>query len=108
VIYRHAALFCYVWEYGVQCRGVDTRPGESCSSHSVVACPVLEQGRLRGWRCGGWPGRLQAGSKEPLTVIRTGCSSRCGGVPSPRAQQRRSGCSSARRGAAGAGMAAQD
>jgi hypothetical protein len=47
-IYRHAALFCYVLWYGVQCRGVDGRPGESCSSHGVVACPVLEQGQLRG------------------------------------------------------------
>jgi hypothetical protein len=45
---------------------------------------------------------------EPLTVIRTGYSGRRGGVPSPRAQQCWSSCSSARRGAAGAGMAAQD
>jgi hypothetical protein len=43
-----------------------------------------------------------------LTVVRTGYSGRRGGVPSPRAQQRQSSCSSARRGAAGAGMAAQD
>jgi hypothetical protein len=37
-----------------------------------------------------------------------GYSGRRGGVPSPRAQQRRSCCSSARRGAAGTGAAAQD
>jgi hypothetical protein len=43
-----------------------------------------------------------------LTVIRTGYSGRRGGVPSPRAQQRRSCCSSALRGAAGTGAATQD
>jgi hypothetical protein len=43
-----------------------------------------------------------------LKVIRTGYSGRRGGVPSPRAQQRRSCCSSAQRGATGAGTAAQD
>jgi hypothetical protein len=47
-MYRHVALFSYVWRYGVQSRGDDARPGESCSGHDVVACPVLEQGRLRG------------------------------------------------------------
>jgi hypothetical protein len=36
-----------------------------------------------------------------LTVIHTGYSGRRGGVPSPRAQQRQSCCSSARRGTAG-------
>jgi hypothetical protein len=41
-------------------------------------------------------------------VIRTGYSGRRGGVPSPRVQQRRSCCSSARHGAAGTGTAAQD
>jgi hypothetical protein len=104
----HAALFSYVWRYGVQCRGVGGRPGEPCSGHGVVACPVLEQGRPRGWRRSGWPGRLHAGSGKPLTVIRTGYSGRRGGVPFPCAQQRRSCCSSARHGAAGAGMATQD
>jgi hypothetical protein len=43
-----------------------------------------------------------------LTVIRTGYSGRRGGAPSPRVQQRWSCCSSARRGAAGTGAAAQD
>jgi hypothetical protein len=53
VIYKHAALFHYVWWYGIQRRGVDARPGESCSGYGVVARPVLEQGRLRGWRRSG-------------------------------------------------------
>jgi hypothetical protein len=52
-MYRHAALFRYVGWYGVQCRGVDGRPSESCPNHGVVACPVPEQGRPRGWMCGG-------------------------------------------------------
>jgi hypothetical protein len=108
VIYRHATLFSYVWRYGVQCRGVGGCPGGPCPGLGVVVCPVLEQGRLRGRRRSSWPGRLQAGSRKPLTVIRTVYSGRRGGVPSPRAQQRRSCCSSARCGAAGAGMAAQD
>jgi hypothetical protein len=103
VIYRHAALFSYVWRCGVQCQGVGGCPGESRFSHGVVACPVFEQGWPRGWKRGGCSGRLQAGSREPLTAIRTGYSGRRGGVPSPRAQQRRSCCSSARRDAAGRG-----
>jgi hypothetical protein len=41
-------------------------------------------------------------------MIHTAYSGKCGGVPSPRAQQRWSCCSSARRGAAGTGAAAQD
>jgi hypothetical protein len=41
-------------------------------------------------------------------VIRTGYSGRRGGVPSPRAQLRRSCCRSAWRGAASTGAAAQD
>jgi hypothetical protein len=41
-------------------------------------------------------------------AIRTGYSGRRGGVPSPRASQRRSGCNSARRGAVSTGAAAQD
>jgi hypothetical protein len=108
VIYRHAALFSYVWRHGVQCRGVGSRPGGPCTGLVVAACPVLEQGRLRGWRRSGWQGRLQVGSRKPLTAIRTGYSGRHGGVPSPHAQQRWSCCSSTRRGAARAGMAAQD
>jgi hypothetical protein len=55
VIYRHAALFSYMWRYGVQRRGVGGRPGGPCSGPVVVACPVLEQGRLRGCRRSGWP-----------------------------------------------------
>jgi hypothetical protein len=84
----------------VQRRGVGGRPGGSCPGLVVVTRSVLEQGQLRG--------RLRTGSRKPLTVIRTGYSGRRGGVPSPRAQQRRSCCGSARRGAVGAGTAAQD
>jgi hypothetical protein len=47
-IYRRATLYSYVGRYGVQSCGDDSRPAESCSGHCVVACPVLEQGRLRG------------------------------------------------------------
>jgi hypothetical protein len=39
--------------YGVQSLVDDACPGESCSGHGVVAFPVLEQGRPRGWRCSG-------------------------------------------------------
>jgi hypothetical protein len=46
--YRHAALFSYMGKYGVQRRGVGGRPGGPCYGLVVVACPVLEQGRLRG------------------------------------------------------------
>jgi hypothetical protein len=52
-IYRRAALFSYVGRYGVQFRGDDARPGESRFCYGVVACLVLEQGRLRGWRRSG-------------------------------------------------------
>jgi hypothetical protein len=48
VIYRHAALFSYMWRYGAQRRVVGGRPGGPCSGLVVVARPVLEQGRLRG------------------------------------------------------------
>jgi hypothetical protein len=86
VNYKHAALFSYVWRYGVQCRGVGGRPGGPCPGLGVVACPVLEQGRLRGCKHSGWSRRLQAGSRKSLTAVRTGYSGRHGGVPSPRAQ----------------------
>jgi hypothetical protein len=46
--YRHAALFSYMWRYGVQRRGVGGRPGGPCYGLVVLACPVLEQWRLRG------------------------------------------------------------
>jgi hypothetical protein len=48
VNYKHAALFSYVWRYGVHCRGVGGRPGGPCPGLVVTASPVLEQGRLRG------------------------------------------------------------
>jgi hypothetical protein len=44
--------FSYVWRYGVQCRGVDGRPGESCFWQSVMVCHVSVQEQLRGWRRG--------------------------------------------------------
>jgi hypothetical protein len=61
--------FIYVWGYGVQCRGVDGRPGESCIWWGVMACPVSVQERLRGWRCRGRPfGRCRyMGSRMRLT-----------------------------------------
>jgi hypothetical protein len=42
--------FIYVWWCGVQCCGVDDRPGESCFWRDVMACPVSIQERL--WGCG--------------------------------------------------------
>jgi hypothetical protein len=47
-IYKHATLFRYVMRYGVQFRGDDPRPGESCSGRGAVACPVLKQGSFEG------------------------------------------------------------
>jgi hypothetical protein len=45
--------FSYVWRYGVQCHGVDGRPGESCFWQDVMARLVSVQDRLRAWwhRC---------------------------------------------------------
>jgi hypothetical protein len=77
--------FIYVWRYGVQCRGVDGRPGESRFWRDVMVCPVSVQERLRGWRCRGCPfgGRPRADLRVPLTRGRTGHSSGCGDVMSP-------------------------
>jgi hypothetical protein len=50
----------------------------------------------------------QAGLRGLLMTIRMGYSGRRGGVPFPHASRRRSGCNSARRGAASTGAAAQD
>jgi hypothetical protein len=47
-MYRRAALFGYVRRYGVQSRGDDARPGESCSGRGAMACPVLKQGGFEG------------------------------------------------------------
>jgi hypothetical protein len=79
--------FIYVWRHGVQCRGIDGRPGESCFWRGVMACPVSIQERLRAWRCRGRPfgGRPRADSRVLLTGGRTGHSSRCGDVLSPHA-----------------------
>jgi hypothetical protein len=64
-----ATLFSYVWRRGEQCHGADGRPGESCSSHGVVARPVLVQEQLRGWWRSGWLSgrRSWAGSRVPST-----------------------------------------
>jgi hypothetical protein len=78
--------FIYVWMYGVQCHGVDGRPGESCFWRDVMAHPVSVQERLRGWPCGGCPFdvRPRADSRVPLSRGRTGHSSGCGDVLSLR------------------------
>jgi hypothetical protein len=47
-MYRSAALFGYVRRYGVQSRGDDARPGESCSGRSAMACPVLKHEGFEG------------------------------------------------------------
>jgi hypothetical protein len=47
VMYRHAALSGYVRKYGVQSRGDDARPSESCFGHGAVTCPVLKHGASR-------------------------------------------------------------
>jgi hypothetical protein len=78
--------FIYVWMYGVQCHGVDGRPGESCFWRDVMAHPVSVQERLRAWPCGGCPFgvRPPADSRVPLSRGRTGHSSGCGDVLSLR------------------------
>jgi hypothetical protein len=48
VNYKHAALFSYMWRYGVQRRGIGGRPGGPCPGLVVVAHPVLEQGSFEG------------------------------------------------------------
>jgi hypothetical protein len=78
--------FIYVWRYGVQCRGVDGRLGESCFWRDIMACPVSVQERLRGWRCRSLPFgvRPRADSRVSLTRARTGHNSGCSDVLSPR------------------------
>jgi hypothetical protein len=105
-----AALFSYVWRHGEQFYGVDGYPGES---HPVVAswrvlcpnrsdfegggvevdCPAATCGLVRGCRQYG----SVRGTVAGMVMSR------------PRAFQQCRGCRcSARRGAAGTGMAAQD
>jgi hypothetical protein len=48
VNYRHAALFSYMGEYGVQRRGVGGRLDGPCHDLVIMACPVPEQWQLRG------------------------------------------------------------
>jgi hypothetical protein len=78
--------FIYVWRHGVQCRGVDGRPGESCFWRDVMACPVSVQEPLRRWRCRGrsFGGHPHADLMVPLTRGRTRHSSGRGNVLSPR------------------------
>jgi hypothetical protein len=83
-----------------------TRGSMACSAAELAAVPTVLATILSSWRVlysnsGGFEGR-------GVVVGRGVFSGRRGGVPSPRAQQRRSGCSSTRRGAAGTGVAAQD
>jgi hypothetical protein len=77
--------FIYVWRHGVQCRGIDGRPGESCFRWDIMMCLVSVHERLRGWRCRGrsFGGRPHIDSRVPLTGGRTRHSSRRGDVLSP-------------------------
>jgi hypothetical protein len=79
--------FIYVWRHGVQCCGVDGRPGESRFWRDVMACPVSVQERLRGWRCRGrsFGDHPHADSRVSLTGGRTRHNNGCGDVPSPNA-----------------------
>jgi hypothetical protein len=74
--------FGYVWRYGAQRRGVDSRPGESCSWPSVRARPVSVQERLQGWPCGDFPSgcRPYADLRVRLTGGREAHNIRRGGV----------------------------
>jgi hypothetical protein len=100
-----AALFSYVWRRGEQCHGVDDCPGESRSCWGVVVRPVpVHSGVEVG---------CSAASRGPVRGCRQRGSVRgtvAGMAMSrPRALQQRRGCRcSTRRGAAVAGMAAQD
>jgi hypothetical protein len=75
----------YVWRHGVQCHGVDGRPGESCFWQGVTVRPVRAHEQLRGWRRRGCPfeGRPREDSRVPLTWGRTRHSGWSGGVLSP-------------------------
>jgi hypothetical protein len=78
--------FIYMWRHGVQCHGVDGRPGESCIWRGVMAYPVSVQERLRGWRCRGrlFGRRPYIGSRVRLTGGHEAHNSQRGGVLSPR------------------------
>jgi hypothetical protein len=78
--------FIYVRRHGVQCRGVDGCPGESCFWRDVMACPVSVQERHRGWRRRDFSFShcLYIGLRVRLTGGRRAHSSRRGGVSSPR------------------------
>jgi hypothetical protein len=72
----HAALFSYVKRRGVLCCRAGGRPDDPCSDPAIMACLVPEQWRLRGYKDGGWLWRLLIGSRELLTLARTGYRSR--------------------------------
>jgi hypothetical protein len=81
----------------------------------AVLTPVLSSRRVRYLNRGGFEGydvvvgrASSDGLEEAVDGDPYGVQRQAWRVPSPRAQQRRSCCCSARRGAAGAGMAAQD
>jgi hypothetical protein len=105
-----AALFSYVWRRGEQCHRVDDHPGESCSVMASwrVLCP-----NRSGFEGGGIEVGCPAATRGPARGCRQRASVRSTGAgmatSRPRALQQRRECRcSARRGAVGAGMAAQD
>jgi hypothetical protein len=63
-------VLSYVWWYGVQCRGVVDRPGESRSQQVSWRPPVLPQKRLRGWLRGRLP--LESPSVRRLEGVADG------------------------------------
>jgi hypothetical protein len=72
----YAMLFSYVGKRGVLCCRVGGRLDGPCRVPAIMAYLVPEQWQLRGWECGGRSLCLQAGSRELLTSVRTGHSSR--------------------------------
>jgi hypothetical protein len=63
-------VLSYIWQYGVQCRGVVDRPGESRSQQASWRPPVLAQKRLRGWLRGRLP--LESSSVRRLKGVADG------------------------------------
>jgi hypothetical protein len=81
--------FIYMWMYGVQCHGVDSRPDKSRFWRDVMVRPVSVQERLRRWRRKGFSfgRRPYIGSRVRLTGGRRAHSSRRGGFLSHRPLQ---------------------
>jgi hypothetical protein len=99
----------YVWRHGVQCHGVDGRPGESCFWQGVTVRPVRAHEQLRGWRRRGCPfeGRPREDSRVPLTwAVRGTVAGVAVSCHRTLPQHRGRGCSG-RDGVAVAGMVAQ-